>query len=159
LEELHEASYAWALRCCYEDREAAAEVLQNTYLKILEGNAKFKGDSSFKTWLFSIIRFTAIDYFRAKKRKRNIAFDQQHEAILEVDQIGGENVAASIAFRTLLKQLSPKQQQVLHLVFYQNCTIQEAAEIMQIQLGTARTHYERGKQQLKKQLLKYEAFR
>lgn len=159
LECLHEASYAWALRCCRENREAAEEVLQNTYLKILEGKAKFKGNSTFKTWLFSIIRFTAIDYFRTQKSKRSIAFESQHEQDLEEKKSPTEEVLSTTVFRELLKQLSPKQRQVLHLVFYQNCTIQEAAEIMEIQLGTARTHYERGKQQLKKKLLKYETSR
>ena len=154
LERLHELSHAWALRCCYEDREAAAEVLQNTYLKILEGKAKFKGNATFKTWLFSIIRFTAIDHFRTQKRKRKITFELQQKRFLEEEKEASAEVPSSTIFQKLLQQLSPKQQQVLHLVFYQNCTIQEAAEIMQIQLGTARTHYERGKQQLKKRLLK-----
>ncbi|MEN0045941.1 MAG: RNA polymerase sigma factor [Bacteroidota bacterium] len=154
LERLHESSYAWALRCCYENRETAEEVLQNTYLKILEGKAKFKGTSTFKTWLFSIIRFTAIDYFRTQRRKRKIVFKPQHESILEEQEDSTEEISSTAVFRELLKQLSPKQQQVLHLVFYQSCTIQEAAAIMEIQLGTARTHYERGKQQLKKKLLK-----
>jgi len=158
LERLHEASYAWALRCCYESGDAAEDVLQTTYLKILEGKANYKGNAAFKTWLFSIIRFTAIDYYRSKKRKNTIVFEHHHELSVE-EIILGEEVTPQIAFREFLKKLSPKQQQILHLVFYQNCTIQEAAEIMQIQLGTARTHYERGKQQLKKQLLKHEAFR
>ena len=51
-----------------------------------------------------------------------------------------------------LNQLSVQQQQVLHLVFYQECTIEEAAEVMRISLGTARTHYERGKRHLRERL-------
>ncbi|MEM8524146.1 MAG: RNA polymerase sigma factor [Bacteroidota bacterium] len=158
LEQLHEASYAWALRCCYEDQEAAEEVLQNTYLKILEGKAKFREHSSFKTWLFSVIRFTAIDHLRARKRRKNITLNQFYGDLSE-EKIEENEQLSSNTFRTLLKQLSSKQQQVLHLVFYQNCTIEEAAKIMEIQLGTARTHYERGKKQLRKKLLKYEASR
>ena len=41
-------------------------------------------------------------------------------------------------------------QHILHLVFYQNLSIEAAAKVMGVQLGTARTHYKRGKQQLSK---------
>lgn len=70
LERLHNQSFGWSLRCCFEDREMAAEVLQNTYLIILEGKARYNEGSGFKTWLFAVIRFTAIDYFRGKRRKK-----------------------------------------------------------------------------------------
>src|SRR5215212_1277617 len=59
LEELHPASFAWALGCCGRDRELAEDVLQETYLKIFEGKALFGGRSTLKTWLFSVIRRTA----------------------------------------------------------------------------------------------------
>src|SRR5258708_40279548 len=36
LEQLHSASFAWALSCCNRDREDAEEVLQNVYVKVPE---------------------------------------------------------------------------------------------------------------------------
>jgi RNA polymerase sigma-70 factor (ECF subfamily) len=48
--------------------------------------------------------------------------------------------------------LSPRQRDVLHLVFYQEMTIEEAARVLHIPLGTARTHFERGKRKLRQQL-------
>ena len=157
LERLHHQSYAWALRCCYENKETAAEVLQNTYLKILEGKAVYRDKAVFRTWLFSIIRYTAIDYQQAeKKRSRrkvpaNDLIEKLSEPIsFEIDK--GADSKKKI-FLKALGHLSPYQNQVLHLVFYQNCTIREAAEILDLKLGTARTHYKRGKQQLKNRLV------
>jgi RNA polymerase sigma-70 factor (ECF subfamily) len=54
-----------------------------------------------------------------------------------------------------LQQLSGQQQKVLHLVFYQEKTIEEAADILGISLGSARTHYQRGKERLKLILKRY----
>jgi RNA polymerase sigma-70 factor (ECF subfamily) len=46
-------------------------------------------------------------------------------------------------------KLSTKQRQVLHLVFYQDLTVEEASRVMEINLGTARTHFDRGKRRLR----------
>ncbi|HEX6836121.1 MAG TPA: sigma factor, partial [Polyangia bacterium] len=61
LAELHPASFAWALTCCGFDRQEAEDVLQTAYLKILDGRARFDGRSTFKTWLFAVVRHTAAD--------------------------------------------------------------------------------------------------
>ena len=59
LERLHPESFGWALSCCGHDETEAEDVLQTTYLKIITGKARFGGRSSFKTWVFGVIRRTA----------------------------------------------------------------------------------------------------
>jgi len=54
--------------------------------------------------------------------------------------------------RRALAALPARQRDVLHLVFYQELTIQEAAQVLQVGLGTARTHFERGKARLRELL-------
>ncbi|HXH28660.1 MAG TPA: sigma factor, partial [Candidatus Polarisedimenticolia bacterium] len=65
LERLHPASFRWALACCSGDREEAREVLQTVYMNLLDGRARFDGDSSPRTWLFAVIRRTASGRRRA----------------------------------------------------------------------------------------------
>jgi len=48
------------------DADRAADVLQIAYLKVLNGKAAFDARSSFKTWLFAVIRRTAADYDDAR---------------------------------------------------------------------------------------------
>ncbi len=150
LERLHSDSFAWAMRCCYEDKEAAKEVLQSTYLKVLEGKAVYNAKSRFKTWLFAVIRFTSFEYFKSEQKRSRLKEEWRSETAVPTQDRSGSSQQQ--IFKQVLKKLSPQQRQVLHLVFYQNCTINEAAQIMNIELGTARTHYERGKVQLRKRL-------
>src|SRR4030095_15939706 len=65
---LHPEGFAWAMQCCSRDRAVAEEVLQEVYLKILDGRARFDGRSTLKTWLLALIRFTAADECRRLSR-------------------------------------------------------------------------------------------
>lgn len=48
-----------------------------------------------------------------------------------------------------LKSLSPQQQALLHLVFYQNMSLNDAAQALEISGGSARKQYHRAKSKLK----------
>jgi len=160
LERLHEESFGWALSCCGHDRTEAEDVLQTTYLKIITGKARYGGRSALKTWVFGVIRRTAQEASRkaAAERRRMIRLVTD-----EVEDQGSESLDGSLdrtriaeALKKAMGSLSDRQRQVLHLVFYQDLTIAEAAEVMGVSLGSARTHYERGKERLRTLLRKGE---
>lgn len=157
LEKLHSASFGWALSCCRRDHAEAEEVLQTVYLKILEGKAKFRRESSLKTWLFAVIRKTAIGEYR-KKLLRNLVFigglEKRDDATPLVDAPGAvfEKSEIQKQFRAALAKLPPRQREVLHLAFYEDMSLSEAAVIMGISIGSARQHYERGKKHLREWL-------
>src|SRR5437016_2785519 len=66
LARVHPEGFAWAVRCCFGDRNEAEDVLHLAYVKVLEGRARFEGRSSFKTWLFGVIRRTALEVGRRR---------------------------------------------------------------------------------------------
>jgi RNA polymerase sigma-70 factor (ECF subfamily) len=152
LERLHEQCYSWALTCAGGRRAEAEDVLQMTYLAIVEGDAKFAGRSSLRTWLFAVIRNTAGSRWRRARRSletlaRIAAFAPHAEAFVE-PAMPAENARVLEALRALPK----RQHEVLELVFYRDLSIAEAAEVLGISLGTARMHYERGKSALRERL-------
>src|SRR5436190_92094 len=59
LEREHPSAFAWALRCAGGGREEAEDALHTAYERILDGRAGFAGRSSFRTWLFGVIRRAA----------------------------------------------------------------------------------------------------
>ena len=156
LDQLHAAAFGWALACCAGDRPAAEDALQASYLKILDGRARFDGRASFRTWLFAVVRYTAVGLRRRAAFRRWLPL-----AVLGGTSDGRPDPAAMVAradatrrLTAALDSLPRRQREVLHLVFYQDLTIAEAAEIAGVSLGTARTHYERGKAALRKLLKK-----
>lgn len=147
----HLESHGWAVRCCAGDRVEAEDVLHRAYVKVLDGEAKFEGKSSFKTWLFGVIRRTAWEQARQSWLRR-LRLERWWHTSSHNDAQDVTDDERIPRLRKTLAQLSKRQQEVLHLVFYQDLTIQEAAEVLAMPVGTARTHYERGKERLRRLL-------
>ena len=152
LERLHKESFGWALSCCLRNFDDAENVLQAVYVKVLEGKARFDGKSTFKTWLFSVIRKTAADF-----RRRQVL---RHFRLIRYTAsdalVGRENPEMEVyrseiqrLFQQALSCLPERQRQTLQLVFYHDLSLAEAAEVMRISIGAVRTHYERGKKRLR----------
>ncbi|HET7871761.1 MAG TPA: RNA polymerase sigma factor [Terriglobales bacterium] len=153
LERLHSATFGWALWCCRQQREDAEEVLQTAYLKVLEGRARFSGESSFRTWLYGVVRHTAAEQRRRRWLRDALLlkwFAARPEPASCDPEVPGRD--RSHELRQALAQLPQRQREVLHLVFYQEMTVEEAAGAMNVALGTARTHFERGKGRLRQLL-------
>jgi len=151
LADLHPKSFGWAVACCLYDRVEAEEVLQTSYLKVLSGRARFDRRSSFKTWLFGVIRRTAGE----ARRRRFLG----QLLLARMERFRPEPAAPVAETRddravlSLLRRLAPRQREVLELVFYQDLSLAEAAAVMRVSVGAARVHYHRGKEKLREALL------
>lgn len=156
LGEHHADAYGWALSCCHGDEQEAGDVLQSTYVKVLSGRAAFEGRSAFRTWLFGVIRLTALEAHRRRRtreeRIRRVAVDAPPEAHAEAPDAALVRRQEAARIRALLGRLPDRQRQVLHLAFYQGLTLAEAAEVLDISLGSVRTHYHRGKERMRRLL-------
>jgi RNA polymerase sigma-70 factor (ECF subfamily) len=149
---LHPASFGWALACCGGDREEAQDVLQIAYVKVLEERARFDGGSSFRTWLFAVIRRTAAERRRTRwLRERSFGrwwTGTPAAAVADPEEAAGQ-AEEHARLRAMLRKLPRRQREVLHLVFYQELTLEDAARVAGISVGSARTHYHRGKGRLR----------
>jgi RNA polymerase sigma factor (sigma-70 family) len=149
LEAHHVESYGWALSCCRRRRDEAENVLQLVYVKVLGGKAVFDGKSSFKTWLFAVIRKTAAHEHRLELL-RKLRLSQIPKAL--DGKPPSQQHGVEIGLKEALGKLPARQREVLQLVFYHDLSIVEAAKVMGVGIGSARTHYERGKKQMRRRL-------
>ena len=155
LESLHPDAFGWALHCCDGDASRAEDVLQNAYLKLVQQRIRFEGRSTFKTWWFGVIRLTAHEEFRRLRFRESLLGRLMSDFSEETHpppfrQLELNERAAEL--RAALGQLSARQAEVLHLVFYQDLTLAEAAVVMRVSVGSTRQHYERGKARLRELL-------
>ena len=163
LERAHADCFGWAMACCRRDRDDAEEVLQTVYLTVLDGRARYDGRSSFRTWLFGVIRLTAASERRKAwlrgllleraSGKREAGRGKREVGILAQDPFPAPDAEVELESRRQslghsLAQLAARQREVLQLVFYHDLTVDEAATVMGVSVGSARTHYSRGKARL-----------
>ncbi|MEK7833333.1 MAG: RNA polymerase sigma factor, partial [Acidobacteriota bacterium] len=111
------------------------------------------GKATFRTWLFAVIRTTAADERRRHWLRRfglGKYFDRT-EPVTRADAPDEAIYRSEVQqlFRRALAELPARQREVMQLVFYHDLTLAEAAEVMGVSLGSARTHYDRGKQRLR----------
>jgi len=151
--QLHPASFAWALACTRWNAAEAEEVLQSVYLRILDGRARFGGRSSFKTWLFGVVKNVAAEHRRRRWLEELVPW-RWGGATPPAEPSGGgpaealESAQRGARVRHALARLGARQRQVLELVFFHQLTLEESAAVMGVALGTARAHYHRGKLRL-----------
>ncbi len=156
LQEHHRSAYGWALHCCAGDRWDAEGVLHDAYLRVLQGGKEFRGESHPKTWLFALIRITAAQ--RRRRIVRRIRLLQtklwQGSRVAHVQPAEGALERAQLRERleAMLNRLPTRQREVLHLVFYQDLSLREVAEVMGVSIGTVRVHYHRGKDALRREI-------
>jgi RNA polymerase sigma factor (sigma-70 family) len=151
LERAHADCFGWAMACCGRDRDDAEEVLQAVYLTVLDGSARYDGRSSFRTWLFGVIRRTAASE-RRKAWLRGLLLKREADGLKPESPAPPdaevERDSRCRSLRYALAQLAARQREVLQLVFYHDLTVDEAAAVMKVGVGSARTHYARGKARL-----------
>lgn len=132
------------------NKQLAEEVLQDVMLAAWKNAVSFRGDSKVKTWLYVIARNRAIN----TQRKRTLNMVQLNESykypsdetgpMEKVIKKGNREVV-----RTAIDQLPEGQKEVLTLVFFNQLSGPETAQVLGISEGTVKSRLHRAKHQLK----------
>ncbi len=138
--------------------EDAADATQETFIKAFEQIRRFRGDSSFSTWLYRIAINTCRDMIR---RNRTIAFsqlspeDEQPDfdpaALTEPNpnEVLMERERAELVW-LVLDQLPKEAREILVLCDMQGFSYAEVAAILNLQEGTVKSRLHRARNAFKK---------
>ncbi len=124
------------------EREEIEELVQDTFVRAFSSLHAFRGDASFRTWLFTIERRLMLDRRRSEKRRQNMVRIENSEAATEYDALDGM-VAQETATRVRrsVATLSPMQREVFTMRVEQGLSYREIAVILETTEGAARVHY------------------
>jgi RNA polymerase sigma-70 factor (ECF subfamily) len=124
------------------ERNDVDELVQDTFVRAFASLDGFRGESSFRTWLFTIERRLLLDRRRADKRRRDKTEIQEDDAATEYDAL--DSVVADETQRKLQEavgRLSPTQREVFTLRVAEGLSYKEIAEAAGTTEGAARVHY------------------
>src|SRR5438445_7108230 len=113
------------------ERNDVDELVQDTFVRAFQSLDGFRGESSFRTWLFTIERRLLLDRRRAEKRRPSRVEVQEGDAATEYDALD-TMVAGEAAHRVMaaMKHLSPTQREVFALRVGQGLSYKEIAELV-----------------------------
>jgi RNA polymerase sigma-70 factor, ECF subfamily len=153
LERHYDQIYRLAWRMC-GSQSAAEDVAQDVCVKLATAIRGFRGESAFSTWVWRITFTTATDRLRASQRTTAL---EPSQMLALVDSTGSygvspEDAVAGAELWAAVRALSGQQRDAVLLVYGEDMSHAEAAEIMGCSEKTVSWHLHEAKKRLKSRL-------
>jgi RNA polymerase sigma-70 factor (ECF subfamily) len=129
------------------NQDAALDVLQDVWLKVVRSIRRLKDPGSLKPWLYAITHGVSVDRIRRDYR-RDKAEQAQLDDAFNIDEPSFDEEDAT-AIRDALSRLGVKHREVLVLHFLQDLSILEIANVVGCSEGTVKSRIHYAKRQLK----------
>lgn len=126
------------------------DLTQDVFTSLLRALPKYDGRVAIKTWLFSIAKYIAIDYYRKQKLKfffseKRLGKLKSNEGVPEVELSHKEELWQ---LKRALQKLKPQYRMVIILRSIRGCSVKETAELLGISEAKVKVDYHRGLKQL-----------
>jgi RNA polymerase sigma-70 factor (ECF subfamily) len=136
----------WRVCARLGDREVADDLTQEVYLRALPALARFRGDSSARTWLLQIARHVCADDVRRRTRRRALVdrLRQRHDRL--DDQVAART--GEIELDEAVAALAPERREAFVLTQVAGLSYAEAGEVCGVPIGTIRSRVARARADL-----------
>ena len=132
--------------------EDAQEVTQDVFLKVYQQLHTYKGNASFRTWLYRIAYNTAISSIRKtqslERRSEAYAQDVLHTTDRAEEETDDPRVAQQDKLRSLLETLPPQDRMLIELYYYKELKMDDVATICGLTQSNAKVRIFRIRQKL-----------
>lgn len=142
----------------------AEDLAQEAFLNAWRGLDKFRGQSSFSTWLYRLTSNVCVDFLRKKKRRGELSMtleeDGEEERQADITderwspQEEVERQETREAVRQGLAALSPDHREVLLLRELEGLSYREIGQRLGLEEGTVKSRIARGRLALRDYLIK-----
>ena len=159
---LHQRRIYRVLLTLVRDQDLADNLTQECFLRAYRKRDSFRGEASVETWLIRIAINLARDHARSRRAQfwRNLfhRVPQTETPILEAPDHSPSPEVAILAREQLaavgsiLAKLSPQQRSVFSLRFFEELSLEEIAEAMELEVGTVKAHLFRAVSAVRKKL-------
>ncbi len=131
------------------DRELANDALQEACIVIFKNAHSFRGDSKVFTWIYRLLVNACIDLLRKEKTRSSRNVDDEALISLADENANFEDKKnAELTIRSALKVLPEEQRAAISMVWIEGFTVEQAAEILGVPIGTVKSRCDRGKKAL-----------
>jgi len=135
------------------EREGVEEVVQDAFVRAFGSLDSFRGDSTLRTWLFTIARRLVLDRRRNARRSREVGVVGEGDAVTEYDALDGLIAReAQAKMAGALARLTPTQREVFTLRVNDGMSYKEIASVVGTSEGAARVHYHNAMRTVKERL-------
>ena len=131
-----------------QDREAALDATQDTFLTVFRKADRYKAQAAFSTWLYRVAVNTCYDHLRRRKRKQADPLPETHDP----PDVGSTDLYEAIEVRpdieSALADLSPEFRAAVVLVDLQGMSLEQASDTLDVPTGTVKSRLFRARRQL-----------
>ena len=137
-------------RCCQDQDELVNEVFAEVFFSL----KNFHGRSRFQTWIATIATRYCYRYLKRKKREQQLQSILQWVGIKQgpIEQTMAESDSAREKLETLLTRLSVDDRMVLTLLYWEECSVSEAAQRLNWSVSKTKVRAHRARQKMKRML-------
>ena len=132
------AVYNYGLRMM-GNSEDAADLMQDVFAAVCRGLASFRGEASFRTWLFRIASNRAIELHRKKKSMIDIAHLPERACDDSAPHSDLSQAQTQQQVARALEVLPIHQKVVVELKFFQQFTFDEIADQLDVSTSAVKT--------------------
>ena len=135
-----------------KNREEAEELAQDSFVKIYKSLSKFKGDAKFSTWIYRVTYNNCLDFLKAKKRKfKELSVDAYDG--FEIEDLDSainnlEENERKMAILGCINMLNEDDAFLVTLHYYEDQSVKEIAEIMNLSVANVKVKLYRSRKQL-----------
>ena len=131
------------IRSIVLNHDDSDDILQNTFIKIIQNIEKFKGESKLFSWMYRIATNEALTFMKSKAQKNKISNEQLQSKMIEnlTSDVYFDGDEIQLKLQKAISILPEKQQMVFKMKYFEELKYEEISEILGTSVGALKASY------------------